>query len=83
MAQPTRAGGHIALLTSDIAKTMAALQSRPAFQDYKKQHESHVGVNHKWQGNWFDPDGTRGREYMEHDTADGLPSPMSRAPYFP
>lgn len=82
LAQPTRAGGHIALLTSDMAKTMAALESRPAFRDYKKQHESHIGVNHKWQGNWFDPDGTR-TEFMEHDTADGLPSPMSRAPYFP
>lgn len=81
LAQPTRAGGHIALLTSDMAKTMAALETRPAFQDYTKQHESHVGVNHKWQGNWFDPDGTR-TEFMEHDTADGLPSPMSRAPYF-
>jgi lactoylglutathione lyase len=82
LAQPTRAGGHIALLTADMAKTMATLESRLAFQDYKKQHESHIGVNHKWQGNWFDPDGTR-TEYMEHDTADGLPSPISRAPYFP
>jgi hypothetical protein len=40
-----------------------------------------VGVNHKWQGNFFDADGTRS-EFMEADTADGLPSPMSHAPYY-
>jgi catechol 2,3-dioxygenase-like lactoylglutathione lyase family enzyme len=80
---PTRGPGHIALLTPvNMEKTMAAVQARPAFKDYKQKHEAHVGINHKWQGNFFDPDGTR-TEFMEHDTADGLPSPMSRAPYFP
>ena len=74
-------GGHIALETPDMARTLAALEARPAFRDYKGKHEAHVGVNHKWQGNFFDPDGTR-TEFMEHDTADGLPSPISRAPYF-
>jgi catechol 2,3-dioxygenase-like lactoylglutathione lyase family enzyme len=77
----TRASGHIALLTADMAKTLAAISARPAFRSYTRQHEAHVGINHKWQGNFFDPDGTR-TEFMEHDTADGLPSPMSHAPYF-
>lgn len=83
-AGPPRGGqGHIALLTPrDMEATLAAVRARPAFKDYKQKHEAHVGVNHKWQGNFFDPDGTR-TEFMEHDTADGLPSPMSRAPYFP
>jgi len=74
--------GHIALATLDtMAKTVAAVEARPAFKDYDRQHEAHVGVNHKWQGNFFDPDGTR-VEFMELDTADGMPSPMSHAPYF-
>jgi hypothetical protein len=78
---PPRSSGHIALETPDMAKTLAAISARPAFKDYTRQHEAHVGINHKWQGNFFDPDGTR-TEFMEHDTADGLPSPMSHAPYF-
>lgn len=78
---PARGSGHIALETPDMAKTLAAIGARPAFKDYTRQHEAHVGINHKWQGNFFDPDGTR-TEFMEHDTADGLPSPMSHAPYF-
>jgi catechol 2,3-dioxygenase-like lactoylglutathione lyase family enzyme len=77
-----RGSGHIALATLDtMAKTLAAVEARPAFKDYDRRHEAHVGVNHKWQGNFFDPDGTR-VEFMELDTADGLPSPMSHAPYF-
>jgi catechol 2,3-dioxygenase-like lactoylglutathione lyase family enzyme len=80
---PRRGPGHIALETPfSMEKTLAAVKARPAFKDYKQAHEAHVGINHKWQGNYFDPDGTR-TEFMEHDTADGLPSPMSRAPYFP
>jgi lactoylglutathione lyase len=75
------AGGHIALETPDMVRTLAAIRARDAFKDYNRQHEAHVGINHKWQGNFFDPDGTR-TEFMEHDTADGLPSPMSHAPYF-
>jgi catechol 2,3-dioxygenase-like lactoylglutathione lyase family enzyme len=74
-------GGHIALETPDMTKTLAAIRARAAFKDYNRKHEAHVGINHKWQGNFFDPDGTR-TEFMEHDTADGLPSPMSHAPYF-
>lgn len=77
-----RGSGHIALATVDtMAKTLAAVDARPAFKDYDRRHEAHVGVNHKWQGNFFDPDGTR-VEFMELDTADGLPSPMSHAPYY-
>jgi len=76
-----RRGGHIALLTADMAKTVAAIEARPAFKGYTRQHEAHVGINHKWQGNFFDPDGTR-TEFMELDTADGMPSPMSHAPWF-
>ena len=64
-----------------MPKTLAAVEAKAAFKDYKQAHEAHVGINHKWQGNYFDPDGTR-TEFMEHDTADGLPSPMSHAPHF-
>ncbi|HLX44647.1 MAG TPA: VOC family protein [Bryobacteraceae bacterium] len=75
--------GHIALLVPDMAKAVVWVKARPAWKDYTRaaQQESHVGVNHKWQGNFFDPDGTR-TEFMEADSADGLPSPMSHAPYY-
>ena len=65
-----------------MAKALASLKAKPAFKDYKRELESHVGQNHKWQGNLYDPDGTR-VELMEDHTADGLPSPMSWAPLFP
>ena len=76
-------GGHIALIVPDMAKAVAFVKARPAWKDYARaaQQESHVGINHKWQGNFFDPDGTR-TEFMEADTADGLPMPMSSAPYY-
>jgi lactoylglutathione lyase len=75
-------GGHIALLVPDMAKAVDFVKAKPAWKTYSRaaQSEAHVGVNHKWQGNFFDPDGTRS-EFMEPDTADGLPSPMSHAPY--
>ena len=75
--------GHIALIVPDMAKAVAFVKAKAAWKDYARaaQQESHVGVNHKWQGNFFDPDGTRS-EFMEADTADGLPSPMSHAPYY-
>lgn len=75
--------GHIALLVPDMAKAVAFTKAKPAWKNYSRadQSEAHVGVNHKWQGNFFDPDGTRS-EFMEPDTADGLPSPMSHAPYY-
>jgi lactoylglutathione lyase len=74
-------GGHIALETPNMSRTLAAIEARAAFRDYNRRHEAHVGINHKWQGNFFDPDGTR-TEFMEPYTADGMPSPMSHAPYF-
>jgi catechol 2,3-dioxygenase-like lactoylglutathione lyase family enzyme len=79
----TNPGAHIALLVPNMAEAVAIVRSRPGWKNYKRaaQFESHVGVNHKWQGNFFDPDGTR-TEFMEADPADGLPSPMSKAPYF-
>jgi len=80
---PTVGGGHIALLVPDMAKAVEFVKAKPAWKDYARaaQQESHVGVNHKWQGNFFDADGTRA-EFMEADTADGLPSPMSHVPYY-
>ncbi len=80
---PAVGGGHIALLVPDMAKAVVFVKAKAAWKDYARaaQQESHVGVNHKWQGNFFDPDGTRA-EFMEADTADGLPSPMSHAPYY-
>ncbi|HLH39875.1 MAG TPA: VOC family protein [Bryobacteraceae bacterium] len=81
---PASGGGHIALLVDDMAKAVEFVKAKPAWKDYARaaQQEAHTGVNHKWQGNFFDPDGTRS-EFMEPDTADGLPSPMSHAPYYP
>ncbi len=81
---PALGGGHIALLVDDMAKAVEFVKAKPAWKDYARaaQQEAHTGVNHKWQGNFFDPDGTRS-EFMEPDTADGLPSPMSHAPYYP
>jgi catechol 2,3-dioxygenase-like lactoylglutathione lyase family enzyme len=72
---------HIALEVPDMAKAIAMIKAKPAFKDYKREVESHVGQNHRYQGNFYDPDGTR-VELMEDHTADGLPSPMSPAPLF-
>jgi len=68
-------------VSPDMAKAIAMIKSKPAFKDYKRDVESHVGQNHKIQGNFYDPDGTR-VELMEDHTADGFPSPMSTAPLF-
>jgi lactoylglutathione lyase len=72
---------HIALEVPDMARAIAMIKSKPAFKDYTRTVESHVGQNHKVQGNFYDPDGTR-VELMEDHTADGFPSPMSTAPLF-
>jgi catechol 2,3-dioxygenase-like lactoylglutathione lyase family enzyme len=72
---------HIALEVPDMARAIAMIKGKPAFKDYKRDVESHVGQNHKYQGNFYDPDGTR-VELMEDHTADGLPSPMSKALLF-
>jgi catechol 2,3-dioxygenase-like lactoylglutathione lyase family enzyme len=72
---------HIALEVPDMAKAIAMIKAKPAFKDYKREVESHIGQNHKYQGNFYDPDGTR-VELMEDHTADGMPSPMSSAVLF-
>ncbi len=72
---------HIALEVPDMAKAIVMIKAKPAFKDYKREVESHVGQNHRYQGNFYDPDGTR-VELMEDHTADGLPSPMSAAVLF-
>jgi catechol 2,3-dioxygenase-like lactoylglutathione lyase family enzyme len=68
---------HVCLLTPDIEKAVATLQSRR--QNYSRPIEIKVGVNGKRQANLFDPDGTR-IELMEPNTADGKPVPPSAAP---
>lgn len=72
---------HIALEVPDMAKAIAMIKAKPAFKDYQREVESHIGQNHRYQGNFYDPDGTR-VELMEDHTADGLPSPMSAALLF-
>ena len=70
---------HISLSVPDIAKAVAALESRPAYKDYGKELKINVGVNQKRQVNLFDPDGTR-VELMEPNTITGKPTPSSTAP---
>jgi lactoylglutathione lyase len=72
---------HIALEVPDMAKAIVMIKAKPTFRDYKREVESHIGQNHRYQGNFYDPDGTR-VELMEDHTADGLPSPMSAALLF-
>ena len=78
---PDKRGGqnHTSLVVPDVAKAIATLQARPAFKNYGKPMDSHLGVNRKRQVNLFDPDGTR-VELMEPDTIDGKPVPPSTAP---
>ena len=70
---------HICLITPDIKKAVAILESRPARRSYSRPIEIKVGRNGKRQANLFDPDGTR-IELMEPDTVDGKPVPSSKAP---
>jgi len=70
---------HICLITPDIRKAVAILESRPARRSYTRPIEIKVGKNGKRQANLFDPDGTR-IELMEPDTVDGNPVPSSKAP---
>jgi lactoylglutathione lyase len=81
IAPPDQRGGknHTSLVVPDVAKSIAILQTRPAFKIYGKQLDSHVGVNGQRQVNLFDPDGTR-VELMEPNTANGKPVPPSTAP---
>jgi catechol 2,3-dioxygenase-like lactoylglutathione lyase family enzyme len=70
---------HICLVTPDIKKAVAILESRPSRKSYSRPIEIRIGRNGKRQANLFDPDGTR-IELMEPNTADGKPVPSSKAP---
>src|SRR3984893_1717567 len=70
---------HICLVTPDIKKAVAILESRPARKNYTRPIEIKVGKNGKRQVNLFDPDGTR-IELMEPNTVDGKVVPSSTAP---
>jgi len=70
---------HICLITPDIAKAVAILESRPGRKQYSRPIEIKVGRNGKRQANLFDPDGTR-VELMEPNTFDGKVVPSSTAP---
>jgi catechol 2,3-dioxygenase-like lactoylglutathione lyase family enzyme len=70
---------HICLLTPDIYKAVAMLESRPARKNYIRPIEVKIGKNGKRQVNLFDPDGTR-IELMEPNTVDGKAVPSSTAP---
>jgi lactoylglutathione lyase len=70
---------HICLVTPDVKKAVAILESRPARKDYTRPIEVKVGKNGKRQANLFDPDGTR-IELMEPNTVDGKTVPPSTAP---
>src|SRR5580698_5379102 len=78
---PDKRGGqeHTSLSVPDLAKSIATLESHPAYKTYAKPLESHTGVNGQRQVNLFDPDGTR-VELMEPFTASGKPVPPSTAP---
>ncbi len=83
-AKPFDAGqtgvrNHICLVTPDIAKAVATLESRPERKNYTRPIEVKVGKNGKRQVNLFDPDGTR-IELMEPNTVDGKAVPSSTAP---
>ena len=70
---------HICLVTPDVKKAVAILESRPARKNYTRPIEVKVGKNGKRQVNLFDPDGTR-IELMEPNTVDGKAVPSSTAP---
>ena len=70
---------HFSLEVPDVHQAVAELESRPAFKTYGRNISAKVGVNHRWQANLFDPDGTR-IELMEPGTFDGKPVPPSTAP---
>jgi len=70
---------HVCLVTPDVNKAVAILETRPARKNYTRAMEVKVGKNGKRQMNLFDPDGTR-IELMEPNTIDGKPVPSSTAP---
>jgi catechol 2,3-dioxygenase-like lactoylglutathione lyase family enzyme len=73
---------HVSLVTPDVQKAVAELESRPAYKTYltyAKPLTVQVGKNGKRQVNLYDPDGTR-VELMEAQTVDGKAVPPSTAP---
>ena len=78
---PTHRGGahHMCLQVPDVAASVATLEAKPYFKEYRGPIDSHIGINRKRQANLFDPDGTR-IEIMEPKTIDGKPTPSSTAP---
>lgn len=71
---------HVSLEVADMEKAKAALEAKPAFQDYSRPVAIQIGINRKRQMNLYDPDGTR-VEFMEANTVDGKPTPPSTAPF--
>ncbi len=71
---------HMSLEVDDIEKAKAALEAKPAFENYLRPLQIQTGVNRKRQMNLYDPDGTR-VELMEPKTVDGKPAPPSTAPF--
>jgi catechol 2,3-dioxygenase-like lactoylglutathione lyase family enzyme len=70
---------HFCLEVPDVHKTVAELESRPAFKTYGRKITVSLGHNHHWLANLFDPDGTR-IELMEPGTYNRKPVPPSTAP---
>jgi lactoylglutathione lyase len=70
---------HISLVVPDVQKSVAVLESRPAYKTYGRELAVQVGKNGKRQVNLYDPDGTR-VELMEAVTVDGKPVASSTAP---
>ncbi len=70
---------HVSLMTPDLPRAVATLESRPAHKAYHQDIDVKTGVNGKRQANFYDPDGTRA-ELMEPKTVTGKPAPPSAAP---
>jgi catechol 2,3-dioxygenase-like lactoylglutathione lyase family enzyme len=70
---------HVCLLSQDVQKSAAELESPRARKAYLRTIQVQVGKNRRRQANLFDPDGTR-IELMEPTTIDGQPALPSQAP---
>jgi catechol 2,3-dioxygenase-like lactoylglutathione lyase family enzyme len=70
---------HLSLEVAHVHTAVKRLEARPYFLTYGQAIAPKIGVNHKWQANLFDPDGTR-VELMSPGTFDGKRAPSSQAP---